>query len=205
LGKSEPKAKFGFDLDNTLINYTESCKKYAAKIGKQHLNTTGELKKYLIEQDPTTAEWNRAQSWIYTTGLEFASLNSYLLETLSYLDSRGMEFEVHSHKTETTPESSGSIKLRDPMRAWLKRSELSNWIDIDKDVHFYETQNLKIQGIKDSGVSYFIDDLPAVFENPNYPQEIQSFLIGDSSYKKSFYVQITNFAQLQDWLEAHVR
>ena len=197
--------KFGFDLDNTIINYRESCKKYAISIGEPNLDTVVKLKKFLLEKDPASLEWNKAQSWIYTEGLELACLNENLVDTFCYLKTQGFEIEIHSHKTTISPKSSGSVKLREPMKEWLKKSEISIFLDIERDVYFYESQNLKIQGIKDSGVRYFVDDLVAVFENPNYPREIKSFLIGDLTRKKSFYEQISNFSQLQKWLEINVK
>jgi hypothetical protein len=138
------------------------------------------LKNYLNGRDPTTVKWNKAQSWIYTKGLEYAKISSGVEELLVWLMNNDYEVTVHSHKSKFTPKTSGRIDLRSPMSDWFQDSQLSKYIDFSKNVHFYEKKDDKVRGISEFELKVFVDDLIDIFLHPMYPRSIKSILFSES-------------------------
>jgi hypothetical protein len=63
---------FGFDLDNTLVDYSISAQIYSRSNNLEKCEDISSLRSLLKTNDPTGRRWQEAQSWIYTEGLSFA-------------------------------------------------------------------------------------------------------------------------------------
>lgn len=203
MDKNHSKKRIGFDLDNTLIDYSLSCIKYSEFSDLPKIGKTTDLKQYLNKIDPTTKTWNKAQSWIYTEGLSFAKISEGAEELLAWLLSKHYDISIHSHKSEKTPEYSGSLDLRSPMKSWIQSSNLFAYLDLDRDIFFYETQDFKIQGISDANLDIFVDDLMAVFNHPRFPRNVVPLLIGSANPEKTEFEQFSNFIELKKWIEVY--
>ena len=197
------KKRIGFDLDNTLIDYSLSCIKYSEFSELPKIGKTTDLKQHLNKIDPTTKTWNKAQSWIYTKGLSFAKISDGAEELLAWLQSKHYDISIHSHKSEKTPEYSGSLDLRTPMKSWIQSSNLITYLDFDRDIFFYETQDFKVEGISDANLDIFVDDLMAVFNHPRFPGNVVPLLIGNTNPEKTEFEQFSNFFELKRWIEEH--
>lgn len=195
------KKRIGFDLDNTIIDYSLSTLEYCNLSQLPKFEKTTELKQFLNEKDPSTVNWNIAQSWLYTEGLTYAQIPNGLISLLKWLRDNSFEISVHSHKTSKTPESSGSKDLREPIKKWFLQSELSKFIDFSRNVNFYETQLMKVLGISKSNINFFVDDLVEIFHHPAFSESIQKILISEIEPGNSNVKHFTNFTEIQEWFE----
>jgi hypothetical protein len=200
LGKNDKTKRFGFDLDNTIIDYSHSAIRYSELNSLKSISSVRELKTLLNQADASTIEWNRAQGWIYTVGLEFARLSTGILEFIYWLRQSEYELSIHSHKSKKTPRSSGELDLHSPMVKWLQESKLINYVDFNSALHFYETQDLKIIGLQNARIEYFVDDLVDIFRNPKYPSDVKSFLIPPSPEQPTWVYGVHSFEEIKELL-----
>jgi hypothetical protein len=174
---------------------------YCEKSNLSKMGSTVELKRYLNHIDPSTMTWNKAQSWIYTDGLHFAEPAAGLEDLLRWLNNNNYEITIHSHKTKETPQSSGSLNLRTPMEKWFKTSILAQYLNFSSQVHFYESKDEKIEGIRKAQLDIFVDDLIEIFLHPRYPHKIQSFLIGNENPDIGTVKHFVNFKDMTEWIQ----
>ena len=119
MGKS-----FGFDLDNTLIDYSAAVELYSKIKGMIPCSNIKILKEQLGKNSNSDHEWQLAQGWLYTEGLQFAQVGLGSVELCKYLINEKYQLFIVSHKTSHTPDFCGSIPLHDLANNWIKKSEL---------------------------------------------------------------------------------
>ena len=168
---------FGFDLDNTLVNYSISAQIYSRSNNLEKCEDISSLSSLLKTNDPTGRRWQEAQSWIYTEGLSFAYPNIGAKELCSYLESNNFKLQIVSHKTTHTPKFCGEKPLRNLATQWIKESELSKYFSNEEMIHYESTRLNKVKKIKSLNLNYFVDDLIEIFTEHEYPKEINSYLL----------------------------
>lgn len=171
----------GLDLDNTLIDYSLAVSFYADKYLRKNLKSIFEIRKALRTKD-LDSEWQKAQSWIYTEGLNYAVLSEGAIELLHDLKQTGTPLYVISHKTRRTPRNFGNLDLRKPAKDWIKRNLEPLDIYIS-GVFFESTRTEKIERIKRLKITHFVDDLIEVLTDENFPKSVEKYLYNPSSQK----------------------
>lgn len=171
----------GLDLDNTLIDYSHAVSFYADKYLRRNLKNIFEIRKALKTND-LDSEWQKAQSWIYTEGLNHAVLSEGAIELLHDLKQTGTPLYVISHKTRRTPRNFGNLDLRKPAKDWIKRNLEPLDINIS-GVFFESTRTEKIERIKRLKITHFVDDLIEVLTDENFPKSVEKYLYNPSSQK----------------------
>jgi hypothetical protein len=171
--------RFGFDLDNTIIDYGISVEKYClnAKIPKQEKITS--LRSYLRKIDPSDLKWQEAQSWIYIDGLQYAKLNEGIVDLCVYLLSKNIGVFIVSHKTNKTQDRFGGRDLFSPAVNWIQHSNIKNFFDINENIYFMPTRDAKIQKIEQLDLNWFVDDLLEVLLDKNFPPHTTKYLLAD--------------------------
>ena len=84
---------FGFDLDNTLINYEKSALEYSKLIKIPNKHSINSLRAYLNSQG-SEKYWTQAQSWIYTSGLATADISQGAVEAIGKLVNTGFKISM---------------------------------------------------------------------------------------------------------------
>jgi hypothetical protein len=171
--------RFGFDLDNTIIDYGISVEKYClnAKIPKQEKITS--LRSYLRKIDPSDLKWQEAQSWIYIDGLQYAKLNEGIVDLCVYLLSKNIGVFIVSHKTNKTQDRFGGRDLFSPAVNWIQHSNIKNFFDINENIYFMPTRDAKIQKIEQLDLNWFVDDLLEVLLDKNFPPHTTKYLLAN--------------------------
>jgi hypothetical protein len=178
--KTEP-LRFGFDLDNTLIDYSNSVKKYCFINSLVECKNIDKLRELLRTNDNSGNQWQLAQGWLYTEGLFYAKPAKGAIELCEYLINNNFEIQIVSHKTTHTPVFCGQKPLRSVATKWLTGGDLAPYFLDYRRIHYEPTIALKVAKIKALKLSYFVDDLLKVFEQPGYPKEVNSFLLSVAS------------------------
>ncbi len=192
---------FGFDLDNTIIDYTQSAIQYAEHENIIKCNGLNDLRKQLRTTDPSGSNWQLAQSWIYTEGLKLANLRDGTVNFLKFLSENNFLIYVVSHKTSRTPEAHGSAPLRDSAYLWLKEGEVHRYLDLDKNLFFESTRHEKVRKIAELNLDYFVDDLPEVFLEPEFPKMTRSFIFTDDKFESNWVTKVKTFQEIKGLIE----
>jgi hypothetical protein len=121
------KKSFGFDLDNTLINYSASVEEYCRIKNLIPCTNIGMLREQLGKSSFSDHDWQLAQGWLYTEGLRFAQPGLGSIDLCKYLIQEGYQLFIVSHKTSHTPYFCGSIPLHDIANNWIKKSAIANY------------------------------------------------------------------------------
>lgn len=189
---------FAFDLDNTLIDFSQSSIEYARKIGLSHCENLNALRRILKPGDEESAEWTRAQSWIYGEGLHYANVSPYALKLIENLSIRKWKLSIISHKTEFGPVAFGKIPFRKLALEWLSNSTLHNYFSHNNNIWFANSLNDKVAIISKIMPDFYVDDLLKVFLHNNYPDEITSFLYKSKENTPSWINKIESFQEIYD-------
>ncbi len=192
-------ASIGFDLDNTIIDYSLSAKQYAQQVGIQDVFSLGELRKILNGIDHAHDAWTRAQSWIYGEGLQFAAIQENLTTQLTRLHDQDFSIFVVSHKTEYGPKSFGSVEFVNLALEWLNSSPLGSLLTKNVNLFFEETRELKLKRIRNLQLNFFVDDLIEVLEDALFPREtIGIHFCEESTSSRKETRKIVNFSDLNE-------
>ena len=176
--------RFGFDLDNTIIDYGLSVEEYCLFMQLPKLDKITNLRRYLREIDSSDQKWQEAQSWIYVDGLAYARVNEWVSELCRQLSSKEIDLFIVSHKTKKTQERFGGRDLLNPVSEWIKNSEVGKYFSIGANVHFAPTREEKIIKIDQLKLSGFVDDLLEVLIDVKFPSRTKRYLLSQENYLK---------------------
>ena len=162
----------GLDLDNTIIDYSESFSFHAKKmslISKNCLYQKKELKELIIKQNGQYA-WQKLQGIVYGKGLKQAKLFPGAYRFLWRARQRNHKIYIVSHKTLYGHYDKSKTNLREKAILFLKQKKLFGLLknNIIDEVFFCNNQNLKINKIKELDINIFIDDLPEIISKLNF-------------------------------------
>jgi hypothetical protein len=190
---------FGLDLDNTVIDYTESYINIAKRFKlKANLRTRNSIRNYFKKTPEGEFVWQKFQSELYSTGMSFAKPAHGLLEFLHKSKANNIKICIISHKTEFT---TSGINLRSHSIRWLETNNIiPNLINI-KDTYFCDSQEDKIKKIEELNCDYFADDLVSILESQKFPIKVGRILVDlencVTNYNKNC-IKISDFSDLLD-------
>ncbi len=168
----------GIDLDNTLISYDKLFHQLALEQGLIDagvpVNKT-EVRDYLrrIGKEPA---WTAMQGLAYGPRIREAEIFPGALDFLREGRRRGWPMHIVSHKTKT-PIVGDPIDLHEAARGWLDSKSIHDEIGFPRaNVWFEVSKAAKIQRIRQLDCEVFIDDLPELLLDPQFPTETRRIL-----------------------------
>jgi hypothetical protein len=207
--------RIGIDFDNTMACYDQAFAEVAALMGFQssHEVATKIKVKQSIQNSPDgELLWQRLQGKVYGKHMLLAKVFAGVHEFICLAKMRGHEVFVVSHKSEFGHFDAEQISLRGQAMLWLEQNNFfhTNQLHLKKENVFFEsTREDKIQRIQDLACTHFIDDLPEVFAEPQFPDHIQKILFsptgsssGDASIKVASSWRKITAQVLGSWTEA---
>lgn len=176
--------RVGIDLDNTLINYEKAFTIAARQLNiipQEWVGSKRRLKDYLLTKPEGERVWQTLQGQVYSSWIRNATLMEGAAWFLYRSINRGISICVVSHKTEYGHYDPKRVSLRKRALEWM--GEMGFFIDsgfgLDpKDVYFENTRQEKVQRIGLLNLDYFIDDLPEIFQEPDFPASVHRILYG---------------------------
>ncbi len=185
----------GIDLDNTIINY-----EYAFKEGLKYLNinfvenlsSKKEIRDYLRRINNGEIHWQKLQGLVYGKLLnQHARLYDGFYRFLWRSSLAGNEIRIISHKTEFGHFDEEKIPLREEALKFLESNSILH-TKLVEQVIFKNTFQEKIDEIKNSSFSVFIDDLDEVISN--IPDAISSKYLFSDGWEN-------NTLESKNWLQ----
>jgi hypothetical protein len=185
--------RIGIDLDNTLIDYESVFHALAHRRGLIEHGFTGgrDAIRGLARATPDgDVEWQRLQGAVYGKGIRDAVLYDGAGAFLRRARALGCEIAIVSHKTEFATYDPDRVNLREAAIAWLERQgffRADGFAIPAENLTFAATRAEKIARIRDLGVGFFIDDLPEVLEDPDFPSAVTGILFTRGRLASSAY------------------
>lgn len=165
----------GIDLDNTIINCHLLFHALAREKG--WMDETVPCEKNAIREAVRSRHgeraWQELQALAYGPRLHEAALFPGVVETCLAWKEKGMELVIISHKTRAS--AWGAYPLRQAARDFLARPETCRLFPPDH-VFFTDTRRDKVALIAHLQCGLFIDDLPEVLAEPEFPRSCRRVL-----------------------------
>lgn len=185
--------KIGIDLDNTIINYQNSFKKYLTdkKIYLKNINKN--RIKIITNRSPNIKNWTQAQEEIYGRYIAFAKPFIYFKKFEHFAFKNKIQLFIISHKTKHS-QFSKKYNLHKQSNKWLEKNILKE----NYKIFYVKTINEKIKKISKVNPDYFIDDLIEIFENKFFPKNVKK--IHFSNVKSSKILTFDNWNKIKNFI-----
>jgi len=164
--------KLGLDFDNTIVCYDAAIAVLAEEmfdLPPEVPRTKLGLRDYL-RAEGREPEWTVFQGELYGPGMRHAQPFEGAIETMLQLVAAGHELVIVSHRSRL-PYAGELHDLHAAARGWVtERLQSTGLFVADNDsVNFLETRQQKIACIAEISCKVFLDDLPEVLEDPEFP------------------------------------
>ena len=174
---------FGFDFDNTIINYDKVFYLWAKKkklIKKNNLKNKEAIKRVIIKRNKIK-DWIKLQSEVYSKGIHLAKPNKEFVKIFKYLQKKKVQFYIVSHKTKY-PYYGKKINLHKLSYNWLRKNIFNKKNNIKKcNCYFENSQKKKVLKIKKLKITHFVDDLQKVLNQ--IPNKVTKILYKNKNFK----------------------
>jgi hypothetical protein len=193
----------GLDFDNTIVNYSDAI----ARLAKERLQLPEELsvnkvsvRNFLISQG-REGEWTKFQGELYGPGMRFADPYPGAFETMGALNDCGHRLVIVSHRTKF-PYAGYPHDLHASAKSWVSKRITSQGLMDEHSVYFLETRVDKIATISSLNCDVFLDDLPEVLNDSDFPGNTLGILFDPDNASTAVLRNVT----IRSWkqLPAHL-
>jgi len=191
-------ARFGIDFDNTIVDYSSLFLEAAAEAGFAPVTAGGEKNAVRdhIRSKQGEAAWQLLQAQIYGPSIQRAVPYAGFMEFLERARQRSATVSIVSHKSMYAAAAPSGPNLHETARAWIKAQNIAVG-----GVHFELSRAAKLRRISELRCTHFIDDLPEVLEDPDFPAGVARILFAPGGVTAAYpYAVYTNWYELADEL-----
>lgn len=192
----------GVDFDNTIVCYDALFHKVAREqnlIPADVPVNKSDVRNYLRRAD-NEAAWTEMQGYVYGGRMSEAAPYPGVIEFFQACRSAGIATSIVSHKTRH-PFLGEAYDLHAAANAWLAQQGFfdAGRIGLPRERVFFElTKAAKLERIRSSGCTHFIDDLPEFLGEPDFPAAVQRILFDPNN----LYGDEKRFRRIADWAAA---
>lgn len=194
--------RIGLDFDNTIIRYDEVFTAAATARGLLPAGFRGakQAVRDAIRQRPDGEQhWQRLQGYVYGAGIAGACLFPGVADFLRHAHAAEVPVMIVSHKTEHGHFDEARVNLRSAALDWMRAQ---GFFDPDgfgldaEDVHFAGTRREKLARIAALGCDVFIDDLPEVLGDPEFPPDVTRILFAEQAVGAAPWIVCPSWADI---------
>ena len=189
--------RIGIDFDNTIVCYDKLLMSAVTDFGWLEPpipNSKTKIRDELRKTINGERKWQDLQAIIYGERMQEAILFIGFQAFLACRDSIGADFFVVSHKTQYAVRNNSGVNLQEASLRWMRNNKLLDAGDNSfkiNDIFFEPTREEKIRRVIDLRCTHFIDDLPEIFEDQNFPLDVKKILFDPArSFKPTKGVKI---------------
>jgi len=167
------KVRIGIDFDNTIVSYDELFHRVVVEqslVPPMLLKSKVAVRDYLKQQGQERV-WTALQGYVYGARMHEATAYPGVADFIMKAQNSDISIVIISHKTKH-PVVGPEYDLRKAATTWINNI----LADVPEDVFFEPTQDDKVIRIGTMCCDYFIDDLPEVLLNPNFPEKCKRVL-----------------------------
>jgi hypothetical protein len=95
--------------------------------------------------------------------------------------------------------------LRDAAYSWLKEGEISEYLELNKNLFFESTRREKVIKIAELKLAFFVDDLPEVFLEPEFPKATRSFIFTEDKFESNWVTKVKTFQEIKELIKNDFR
>ncbi len=174
--------RIGIDFDNTIASYDAAFLAAARNQGLIEESFTGgkaAVRDAMRSLQDGERKWQTLQGRVYGAFMEQAALIPGVAEFLTKCNRALLDVFIVSHKTEFGHFDPEKVNLRDAAMAWMHKQ---GFFDPDRfnlsplNIYFESTRAEKLARIGALELDLFIDDLPEVLSDPDFPDGPQKVL-----------------------------
>jgi len=199
--------RIGVDFDNTIVCYDQVFHRVAREqdLIPESVPVNKQAVRDYLRQIGREADWTEMQGYVYGARMKDAQPFPGVLDFFRRTVAAGIPVCIISHKTrhpykgpqyDLHAAASGWLELNgffDPKRIGLKRA----------DVYFELTLPAKLARIQSAGCTHFIDDLPELLAEPEFPRQVSALLFDPAgAHKSEHFRRVEAWATLQSELIA---
>lgn len=165
--------KIGVDFDNTIVCYDPLF--HALALERGWITPDVEVAKNAVRNAMWKAdrrtEWIELQGMVYGSRIAEARPFPGVVEFFHACSEREVRVSIISHKTRF-PHKGPRVNLHDAAMNWLE----AHGISLPGRVFFELTKAMKLNRIARCHCDWFIDDLPELLTDPDFPAEVDRVL-----------------------------
>jgi hypothetical protein len=194
--------RIGIDFDNTIIAYDDVFRAAAAASGLIAPGFAGNKQavRDAIRLLPDgELAWQRLQGQVYGKGIGGATVVAGVETFLRRCRAEGCAVAVVSHKTEYGHFDPERVNLRQAALDWMAGQGLLGGDHgvARADVYFEGTRAEKLKRIAALSLTHFIDDLPEVLTDPDFPSGVARILFADDAPDAVDYVRCPTWRDIE--------
>ena len=197
----------GIDFDNTIARYDTSFREVAMEEGIIDGNWQGkgktELRDHLRCQPNGEKTWMKLQGRVYGKYMHRAEILPGVANFFMSCKRKNHNLFIVSHKTEYGHFDSEKVSLRSEALKWMEKKcffDPEVYGIKKEEVFFADTRGKKVKKIAQLKCDWFIDDLPEVFEEKNFPLDTKKILFAkfDENTIDNDITPIDNWSDISD-------
>jgi hypothetical protein len=176
-----PPPVIGIDFDNTIICYDEVFHRLAVEAGLVAPESPRKQKavREAARRSPEgDLAWQRLQGQAYGPRIQEATPAPGALAFLEKCRAAALEIHIISHKTQHASIDPSHTDLQMAARGWLaQHGFFSEATGLDsRHFHCGATRAAKIDWIRETRCTHFVDDLEETFREQEFPASVQAIL-----------------------------
>jgi hypothetical protein len=210
--RSDRPVCIGLDLDNTIISYRQLFAEAAITSGLIAPGFVGDklsLRQAVRALPDGERRWTELQAEVYGTRIMAAPMMPGALDFVRRAVASSIPVAIVSHKTKRPASDPSGIDLRAAALAWLDHQGFIAENALRIEAIFFETTRAeKIARIRALDCTAFVDDLIEVFEDADFPPDVDRLLIAQDGADPGDYRIVRSWQQVEDVLLSgyrHVR
>jgi hypothetical protein len=168
--------RLGIDLDNTIVNYDALFARLAEEHGllPPHVAASKQAIRDSLRMQGREDRWTELQGIAYGSRMEEAVPFDGVDEFLRRCTKANIEWWIISHRT-LQPYLGAPVDLHAAARQWLLRRGILAEKQLDR-VKLAVSRQLKLDCIANTECSIFIDDLPELLLDDQFPRGVRRVL-----------------------------
>jgi hypothetical protein len=186
--------KIGIDFDNTIVNYTGVFFDVAVQFDliPSNIDRSKSTVRNYLRDNNLEQEWTKLQGNIYGSKMELAKPYEGVIEFIKICQENNIEIFIISHKSKH-PYLGPKYNLHKAAKDWLEQNTVLKKIS----PYFEITLERKLKKIEALNCDYFIDDLPELLTESDFPKKVKKILF-DS---QNIYNDSINYQRFVTWYE----
>ncbi len=187
----------GLDFDNTIVSYDALFHRVAMDEGliTEDIPCSKVSIRDYLRRIGKEGFWTEMQGTVYGHRMSEALVYPGVIDSLKWARESGIKLSIVSHKTKY-PFLGPQYDLHEAARDWIRcnLNDQNQPLIASDNIYFEPTKELKIARISRVGCNLFIDDLPEIFENSEFPLHVKKILFDPDNHHHAL-----DLTRLKNW------